>query len=77
MNRTGETPTLKVFVTTRESHCDECGENLGRGAWITLIKDKGALYLTCADLDHLFSSVPVMRLLPGVRVSIRLWPPSF
>ncbi len=54
MNRTAETPTLKVFITTTDSHCDECGEDLGRGAWITLIKDKGALCLTCADLDHLF-----------------------
>ena len=23
--------------------CDECGEQLGRGAWITLVEDKGAL----------------------------------
>jgi hypothetical protein len=44
---------LKVFITTRESTCDECGEDLGRRAWITLLEDKGALCLTCADLDHL------------------------
>lgn len=44
---------LKVFITTRESSCDECGEDLGRKAWITLTKDKGALCLACADLDHL------------------------
>jgi hypothetical protein len=44
---------LKVFITTRESTCDECGEDLGRRAWITLMEDKGALCLTCADLDHL------------------------
>ena len=44
---------LKVFISTRESTCDECGENLGSRAWITLAGEKGALCLTCADLDHL------------------------
>jgi hypothetical protein len=44
---------LKVFITTREATCDECGEDLGRRAWITLVEDKGAVCLTCADLDHL------------------------
>lgn len=44
---------LKVFISTRDSSCDECGENLGQRAWITLTKDRGALCLACADLDHL------------------------
>lgn len=44
---------LKVFISTRESICDECGVNLGSKAWITLAGEKGALCLTCADLDHL------------------------
>lgn len=44
---------LKVFISTRESACNECGENLGSKAWITLTKDKGALCLACADLVHL------------------------
>jgi hypothetical protein len=44
---------LKVFISTRESECDECGENLGSKAWITLAGEKGALCLACADLDHL------------------------
>ena len=45
---------LKVFISSRESRCDECGENLGRGAWILLQgDDKGAACLSCADLDHL------------------------
>jgi hypothetical protein len=44
---------IKVFITTRESTCSECGEDLGSRAWITLVRDKGALCLTCADLDHL------------------------
>ncbi len=43
----------KVFITARESVCDECGEELGRKAWITLAGDRGALCLACADLDHL------------------------
>lgn len=44
---------IKVFISNQESTCSECGENLGTKAWITLIKDKGALCLSCADLDHL------------------------
>ncbi len=44
---------LKVFISTRESACGECGEDLGSKAWITLTSDKGALCLSCADLDHL------------------------
>jgi hypothetical protein len=44
---------LKVFISTSDSSCDECGDELGRRAWITLTKDKGALCLACADLDHL------------------------
>jgi hypothetical protein len=45
---------LTVFISSRESRCAECGENLGRGAWILLQgDDKGAACLSCADLDHL------------------------
>jgi hypothetical protein len=44
---------LKVFISNRESKCDECGEDLGRHAWIVLRENKGAACLTCADLDHL------------------------
>ncbi|MGH9751487.1 MAG: DUF2293 domain-containing protein [Blastocatellia bacterium] len=44
---------LKVFISTRESTCGECGENLDSKAWITLVEEKGALCLACADLDHL------------------------
>jgi hypothetical protein len=44
---------LTVFITVSESSCSECGEDLGRKAWITLVEDKGALCLSCADLDHL------------------------
>src|SRR6266550_2558394 len=45
--------TIKVFISNRDSKCDECGSELGRQAWITLEREKGALCLTCADLDHL------------------------
>src|SRR6266576_3267018 len=44
---------IKVFVSHRDSKCGECGEQLGRQAWITLEEKKGALCLACADLDEL------------------------
>jgi hypothetical protein len=44
---------LKVFISNRESICSECNENLGHHAWIFLNRQKGALCLSCADLDHL------------------------
>jgi hypothetical protein len=44
---------IKVFITNQDSTCDECGEKLGHHAWITLVEGKGALCLSCADLDHL------------------------
>lgn len=44
---------IAVFISGRESACDECGSKLGRGAWIRLVEGKGALCLSCADLDHL------------------------
>jgi hypothetical protein len=48
-----KTAGLKVFISSRDSTCDECGEQLGRHAWITLAQEKGALCLACADLEHL------------------------
>lgn len=44
---------IKVFISSRETRCNECGEELGSKAWITLAGDRGALCLSCADLDHL------------------------
>ena len=44
---------LKVFVSKRDSICDECDAELGRGIFITLTKKGFPLCLTCADLDHL------------------------
>src|SRR5262245_54095889 len=48
-----EIEELKVFISTRESICGECSENLGSKAWIKLAGEKGALCMACADLDHL------------------------
>ena len=44
---------IKVFISHRDSTCDECGEELGRQAWITLDENVGAVCLACADLDEL------------------------
>jgi hypothetical protein len=44
---------LRVFISDRESRCDDCGEDLGRHAMILLAGNRGALCLACADLDHL------------------------
>ena len=44
---------FKVFISSRESGCDECGDALGRRAWITLTANREARCLACADLDHL------------------------
>ena len=51
--KTNSPEELKVFISNRESTCGECQENLGHQAWIFLNRDKGALCLACADLDHL------------------------
>src|SRR6266404_1431766 len=48
-----EQDEIKVFISHRDSTCGECLEELGRKAWITLVRDVGALCLACADLDHL------------------------
>ncbi len=44
---------IKVFIAHGDSKCGECGEELGRNAWITLQNRKGAFCLSCSDLDHL------------------------
>ncbi len=48
-----EPEELKVFISLGESTCGECKEYLGKRAWISLDREKGALCLSCADLDHL------------------------
>ena len=44
---------LTVFITVRDSSCDECRQDLGPSAWIFLGPDRRAMCLRCADLDHL------------------------
>ncbi len=44
---------LTIFITGREAVCDDCGDALGRDAWIMLTEEKQALCLACADLEHL------------------------
>ena len=50
MNKSDE---LKVFISSRDSTCEECKEDLGRSAWILLAGERGALCLACAELEHL------------------------
>ena len=44
---------MRVFISSRDSTCGECGASLGHSTWIQLDQAKGALCLACADLDHL------------------------
>lgn len=44
---------LLVFLIRKETKCADCGQELLSGAMITLNRDRGALCLSCADLDHL------------------------
>lgn len=46
---------LKVFITSRESVCDECGENLGHHAWTMLVEGKGALCHAETNYDELLT----------------------
>lgn len=43
---------IVVFWTRRDSACAECGEELGKGRFLTL-EETRPLCLACADLDHL------------------------
>jgi hypothetical protein len=48
-----ESGEILAFFVRRDTVCGECGEELARGSMITLDRNKGALCLECADLDHL------------------------
>ena len=50
----GKSPDLKTFIIRRDTQCAECGNALGKGSMITLDREKGALCLSCADMDHLW-----------------------
>lgn len=49
----GKYQELAVFITSSSATCDECGEELGKRAWIVLSEQRKAYCLSCADLDHL------------------------
>lgn len=51
-NKAKKSKDLLVFMIRKDSECAECGEELWRGSFITL-EEKGALCMSCADLDHL------------------------
>lgn len=40
---TESSPEITVFIARRDVTCGECGEALGRHAWITLDRKRGAL----------------------------------
>ena len=44
---------IAVFWSRRDSHCDGCDADLGRGSTIRLDGDK-AFCLACADMEHLW-----------------------
>jgi hypothetical protein len=44
---------ILVFFVRKDTNCAECGKELFSGSMITLAKERGALCLSCADLDHL------------------------
>jgi hypothetical protein len=65
---------LAVFISHRESVCSECGEDLGRRAWLFLAGDRQALCLECADLDHLvFLPTGDAALTRRAKKNSRLW----
>ena len=53
MARQSKSDDLLVFYVRRETQCGQCGCELPKGSMITLEEGKGALCLSCADLDHL------------------------
>lgn len=44
---------ILAFFVRRDTKCGECGIELFSGSMLTLDKERGALCLSCADLDHL------------------------
>ena len=68
------TRDIKVFISNREGTCVECNAALGRSAWICLVESKGALCLSCADLDHLeFLPTGDAALTRRAKLSSSLW----
>ncbi len=42
-----------VYIIRNPTTCGECGRELGKGAFIKLAGERGALCLRCAGMDHL------------------------
>jgi len=55
-------PDIKVFISHRDSRCDDCGEELGRQAWITLEENK-VLCVWLAPISTSWSLFPREMLL--------------
>ena len=47
-----KTDDIVVFEILRDSVCSECGDELGRGRWLRMERER-PLCMSCADLDHL------------------------
>jgi hypothetical protein len=47
-----EKTDIVVFEIVRDSACAECGEELGKGRWLRMERDR-PLCMSCADLAHL------------------------
>lgn len=51
--RPGKPGELVVFISRKGAVCVECGEEIFRGAMLTLNRERAPLCLSCADLGHL------------------------
>src|SRR5215216_3435662 len=47
-----KTADIVVLEILRDSVCSECGDELGRGRWLRLERER-PLCMSCADLAHL------------------------
>ena len=50
--RASKADDIVVFEIVRDSVCSECGDQLGRGSWLRLERER-PLCMSCADLGHL------------------------
>ncbi|MFZ5967187.1 MAG: hypothetical protein ACOYVK_08425 [Bacillota bacterium] len=44
---------LTVFIATKSSVCEDCGEQIEQGDYIVKEKNDNIICISCADLDHL------------------------
>jgi len=52
MQEAAEPKEILVFSILRDSKCEECGERLSKGSFLTMENSRPHC-LECADLDHL------------------------